>query len=166
MKAIVAVDKNWGIGKNNDLLFHLKKDMAFFRATTLNKVVVMGSNTLKSFPNGKPLKDRINIVLYPNGEKREDCIIVGSLEELFATLKNYPSEDIFVVGGAMFYRTMLPFCDTVFVTKVFADGDATVFYENLDNLPEWSIESMSEKETDGEYEIAFCTYVNKNVKNF
>ncbi|NCA93253.1 dihydrofolate reductase [bacterium] len=166
MKAIVAVDKNWGIGKNNDLLFHLKKDMAFFRATTLNKVVVMGSNTLKSFPNGKPLKDRINIVLYPNGEKREDCIIVGSLEELFATLKNYPSEDIFVVGGAMFYRTMLPFCDTVYVTKVFADGDATVFYENLDNLPEWSIESMSEKETDGEYEIAFCTYVNKNVKNF
>lgn len=166
MKAIVAVDKNWGIGKNNDLLFHLKKDMAFFRATTLNKVVVMGSNTLKSFPNGKPLKDRINIVLYPNGEKREDCIIVGSLEELFATLKNYPSEDIFVVGGAMFYRTMLPFCDTVYVTKVFADGDATVFYENLDNLPEWSIESMSEKETDGEYEIAFCTYVNKNVKIF
>ncbi len=166
MKAIVAVDKNWGIGKNNDLLFHLKKDMSFFRATTLNKVVVMGSNTLKSFPGGRPLKDRTNIVLFPGGEKRDDCIIVESLEELFAILSSYPSDDIFIVGGAMFYRTMLPYCDTVYVTKVFADGNATVFYENLDNLPEWSQVSMSEKELDGEYEISFCTYQNNRVKKF
>ncbi len=166
MKAIVAVDNKWGIGKNNDLLFRLKKDMAFFRATTLNKVVVMGSNTLKSFPNGKPLKDRTNIVLFPGGEKREDCIVVNSLEELSATLKNYPSDDVFIVGGAMFYRTMLPYCDTVYVTKVFADGEATVFYENLDNLDNWELSHISEKEMDGEYEIAYCTYKNNSVKNF
>jgi dihydrofolate reductase len=81
MKAIVAVDKNWGIGKKNDLLFQLPLDMKFFRSTTLNKVVIMGSNTLKSFPNGNPLKNRTNIVLFPGGEKREDCTIVDSMED-------------------------------------------------------------------------------------
>ena len=72
MKAIVAVVKKWGIGKKNDLLFSLPEDMKFFREKTLNKVVVMGSNTLKSFPNGKPLKNRTNVVLFPGGEKRDD----------------------------------------------------------------------------------------------
>ena len=117
MKAIVAVDKKWGIGKKNDLLFSLPADMAYFREKTLNKVVVMGSNTLKSFPGGKPLKNRTNVVLFPGGEKRDDCIIVDSLEELKAELKKYPADDIFVVGGAMFYKTMLPYCSEVLVTK-------------------------------------------------
>ena len=83
MKAIVAVDKKWGIGKKNDLLFSLPADMAYFREKTLNKVVVMGSNTLKSFPNGKPLKNRTNIVLFPGGEQRDDCIIVHSFSASF-----------------------------------------------------------------------------------
>ena len=67
MKTIVAVDVNWGIGKKNDLLFSIPLDMKFFRETTSGKIVVMGSNTLKSFPGGNPLKNRINIVLYPGG---------------------------------------------------------------------------------------------------
>ena len=94
MQAIVAVDKKWGIGKNNDLLFSLKEDMKFFRQTTMGKIVVMGSNTLKSFPGGNPLKNRTNIVLYPGGEKREDCLVVESLDQLFEVLKNYDTEDI------------------------------------------------------------------------
>ena len=137
MKAIVAVDKKWGIGKKNDLLFSLPTDMAYFREKTLNKVVLMGSNTLKSFPGGKPLKNRTNIVLFPGGEKRDDCIIVQSLEELSLELKKYNPDEIFVVGGAMFYKTMLPYCSEVLVTKVQADGGAEVFYENLDQKPEW-----------------------------
>ena len=68
MRAIVVVDKNWGIGKNNDLLFSLPADMKHFRETTTGKVVVMGSNTLRSFPGGNPLKNRVNIVLWPGGE--------------------------------------------------------------------------------------------------
>ena len=100
MQAIVVVDQKWGIGKNNDLLFSLKEDMKFFRQTTMGKIVVMGSNTLKSFPGGNPLKNRTNIVLYPGGEKREDCLVVESLDQLFEVLKNYDTEDIFVIGGA------------------------------------------------------------------
>lgn len=127
MNAIVAVDKNWGIGKHNDLLFHLPVDMKFFRQKTLGKVVAMGSNTLRSFPGGKPLKNRINVVLYPEGEKRADCTIVNSLQEMKDVLKQYRTEEVYIIGGAMFYHTMLEYCDTVYVTKVDADGDAEVF---------------------------------------
>ncbi len=166
MKAIVAVDKNWGIGKKNDLLFQLPLDMKFFRSTTLNKVVIMGSNTLKSFPNGNPLKNRTNIVLFPGGEKREDCTIVDSMEELREELKKYNTDDVFVIGGAMFYKTMLPYCSEVLVTKVDADGGAEVFYENLDKLPNWTMVYESESQETNGYNIRFTTYKNSNVLEF
>ena len=166
MKAIVAVDKKWGIGKRNGLLFELPADMKFFRETTSGKVVVMGSNTLKSFPGGKPLKNRINVVLYPEGEKRDDCIVVGSMDELKSELKKYEKEDVFVIGGAMFYKTMLPYCSEVLVTKVDADGEAEVFYENLDKKPEWQcVYESEETETNG-YKIKFTTYMNTKVQEF
>lgn len=165
MQAIVAVDKNWGIGKNNDLLFSLKRDMAYFKEKTMNKVVVMGSNTLLSFPGSKPLKNRVNVVLYPDGEF-DGCVMAKSLEELSAVLKSYPTEDIFVVGGAMFYKTMLPYCDRVYVTKVDADGQATCFYENLDKNESWVCAEEGEAIDDGEYTIRFCVYENKNPLKF
>ncbi len=166
MKAIVAVDKNWGIGKKNGLLFELPLDMKFFRSTTLNKVVLMGSNTLKSFPNGNPLKNRTNIVLFPGGEKREDCIVVDSMEELKEEIKKYNGEDVFVIGGAMFYKTMLPYCSEVYVTKVDADGGAEVFYENLDKLSNWSMVYEGETQETNGYNIKFTTYKNSNVLDF
>nr|MBO4517974.1 dihydrofolate reductase [Clostridia bacterium] len=166
MKAIVAVDKKWGIGKKNDLLFHLPEDMKYFKEKTLNKVVVMGSNTLKSFPNGNPLKNRTNIVLFPGGEKREDCIVVDSLDELKAELKKYPADDVYIIGGAMFYKTMLPYCTEVLATKVDADGCAEVFYENLDENPKWTCVSESAPvETNG-YTIRFTVYQNSDVQEF
>ena len=166
MKAIVAVDKNWGIGKKNDLLFSLPEDMKYFREKTLNKVVIMGSNTLKSFPNGNPLKNRTNVVLFPGGEKRDDCIIVDSMDELKVELAKYPKDDVFIIGGAMFYKTMLPYCSEVLVTKVDADGGAEVFYENLDELPNWSCVYESESEQTNGYNIRFTTYKNSDIKEF
>lgn len=166
MKAIVVVDKNWGIGKNNDLLFRLPADMKHFRETTSGKVVVMGSNTLLSFPEGKPLKNRTNIVLYPGGAAREDCLIVQSLEELFAEVKKYPAEDVFVIGGAMLYRTLLPYCDGAIVTKAAADGGAEVFFENLDALDNWTCVSESEPQETNGIVIRFCTYANSAPRAF
>lgn len=165
MREIVVVDQKWGIGKNNDLLFSLPEDMAFFRSETTGKVVVMGSNTLKSLPGGNPLKNRTNIVLFPGGEKRDDCIIVDSLDELFLELKKYPTDDIYIMGGAMFYRTMLPYCDTAFVTRVDADGEAQVFFENLEAHPDWELAVCGEPiESKSGHTIRFCTYKNKNPK--
>ena len=160
MRAIVVVDEHWGIGKKNDLLFRLPADMKHFRETTAGKVVVMGSNTLASFPEGKPLKNRTNIVLYPGGAAREDCLIVQSLEELFAEVKKYPAEDVFVIGGAMLYRTLLPYCDGAIVSKAAADGGAEVFFENLDALANWTCVSESEPQETNGIVIRFCTYAN------
>ena len=166
MKDIVCVDKIWIIGKNNDLLFQLPEDMRHFMSHTMGKVVVMGSNTLLSFPNGKPLKNRTNIVLWPDGI-RDDVIIVRSLQELSDELKKYASDDVFIIGGAMFYRTMLDFCTEVIVTKVNADGEATVFFENLDERQGWRLKEETEymiAENGKEYK--FCVYVNDEVKSF
>ena len=166
MRAIVVVDKFWGIGKKNDLLFRLPADMKHFRETTAGKVVVMGSNTLLSFPGGQPLKNRTNIVLWPDGEEREGCTVVHSLEELFGQIKRFPADDVFVLGGAMLYRTLLPYCDGAIVTKADADGGAEVFFEDLDALPNWELREASEQvETNG-YMIRFCTYVNRAPQTY
>lgn len=166
MKAIVAVDTKWGIGKKNDLLFSLPEDMKYFREKTAGKVVCMGYNTLLSFPNSKPLKNRTNVVLAPEGVERDDCIVVHTLEELSKELAKYNKDEVFVIGGAMFYRTMLPYCSEVLVTKVDADGEAEVFYENLDELPNWSLASVGEPiETNG-YVIRFTVYKNSEIKEF
>ena len=166
MKAIVAVDKKWGIGKKNDLLFSLPEDMKYFREKTKDKVVCMGYNTLLSFPGSKPLKNRTNIVLAPEGVVRDDCTIVYTLEQLSSELSKYDDDNVFVIGGAMFYRTMLPYCSEVLVTKVDADGGAEVFYENLDDLPNWSCVQESQPiETNG-LSIKFTVYKNSDIKKF
>lgn len=166
MKAILHADKEWGIGKSNGLMFSIPADMKFFRETTTGNVVVMGSNTLKSFPGGNPLKNRTNIVLFPGGAKRDDCVIVQSLEELFAEIKKYDADKVFVIGGAMMYKTLLPYCTEILVTKVDAVGGADAYFENLDKNPSFSLVRESEPvETNG-YTIRFTTYKNLKVKEF
>ena len=161
MKAIVAVDKKWGIGKNNDLLFSLPLDMKFFRETTKEKVVVMGANTLKSFPNEKPLSKRENVVL-SSKLTRDDVNIYRNIDDLLAYLKG--KEDVFVIGGAKVYEELLPYCEEALITKVEADGNATAFFPNLDKMENWNIISKSERlETNG-YFITFYTYKNNNIK--
>lgn len=108
MNFIVAVDKNWGIGKDNKLLVSIPADMKFFRQTTTGKVVVMGRKTLESFPNGLPLKNRTNIVLTGNQDyKVKDAVIVHSMDELLEELNKYDSDDIYVIGGDSIYHQML-----------------------------------------------------------
>ena len=166
MKAILHADKEWGIGKANGLMFSIPADMKFFRETTTGNVVVMGSNTLKSFPGGRPLKNRTNIVLWPGGEKRDDCTVVGSLDELFAEIKKYNSGKVFVIGGAMMYKTLLPYCDEVLVTRVEAVGGADAYFENLDNNPDFELAYCSQPQETNGYTIRFTTYKNKNVKPY
>ena len=159
MYAIVAVDEKWGIGKKNDLLFHLPEDMKFFRQKTLNSTVCMGYNTLLSFPGGKPLPKRENIVICPESVNRDDLICVHTMEDMLAELKKR-SGDIFVIGGATFYHTMLYYCEEVLVTKVAADGGAEVFFDNLDKDPRFTCVYESEPVKSGEYSIKFTTYKN------
>lgn len=170
MQAILHCDREWGIGKNGTLMFSIPKDMKFFRSTTLGKVVVMGSRTLDSFPGGKPLKKRTNIVLstrISEERAREDgFVLVRSKSELFCELKKYDSDDVFIIGGAQLYYTMLPYMDRVLVTKVDAVGGADTFFHDLDSDPDWRLEKESESVEDNGYSIRFCTYVNLNRRLF
>ena len=144
MKAIFHTDKKWGIGKANDLMFSIPKDMKFFRETTKGKIVVMGLNTLNSFPNGEPLKNRVNIVLSPETVQK-DVITAHNLEELFREIEKYPPEDVYVIGGASVYRTLIPYCTQVLVTKVDADGGAEVFVPDLDRDENFVLSRQSEQ---------------------
>ncbi len=162
MKAIFHADKNWGIGKDNKLMFSLPKDMKFFRETTTGKVVVMGLNTLRSFPGGKPLKNRVNIVLCP--EDVEGALTVHNLGELFAEVGKYPPDDVFVVGGASVYRALLPYCTEALVTKVEEDGGADVFVPDLDADADFVLVRAGEPEEDNGHIIRFCIYQNTRVK--
>ena len=166
MKSIVAVDEKWGIGKNNGLLFDIKADMRHFVEHTRGKIVVMGSNTLLSLPGGMPLKNRVNIVLNPEGSDADAAekgyTLVRSLDELLHTVAGYAPDNIYVIGGAMMYRTLLPYCEEAVVTKVRADGGAQVFYENLDLLPEWELAEESAPVSDSGYTMTFCTYRNRS----
>ena len=157
--AIVHVDKEWGIGKGNDMMFSLPKDMKFFRETTMGNTVVMGGNTLRSFPNQKPLKNRVNIVL-SRGQVRDDCIIVRSYEELKEQLKTRQNEEIFIIGGGEIYKELLPYCHRALVTKVDAVGGAEVFFPNLDKLDNFVCVDEGEPIDDNGYTIRFSTYKN------
>lgn len=162
MNIIVAVDQNWAIGHNNKLLVSIPSDMKFFRSTTTGKVVVMGRKTLESFPNGLPLKNRINIVLTANPNyKVKDAIVCHSMEEVLEELKKYDSEDVYVIGGDSIYHQMLPYCDVAHVTKIFHAYEADSWFPNLDQDPEWEITADSEEQTYFDLEFQFVKYERK-----
>jgi dihydrofolate reductase len=165
MKAIVAVDQNWGIGKNGSLLFDIKEDLKNFKKHTEGKVVVMGANTLRSLPNG-PLKNRKNIVLSSTLKETEGITLMRSLSELSYELKKYDTDDVFIMGGGEIYRAMLPYCTEALVTKVFSDGGATVFFPNLDELENWTLKSESAPVECGGHKFTYRVYANNSVLDF
>lgn len=159
MNLIVNADKNWAIGKDNRLLVSIPQDMKFFRETTTGKVVVMGRKTLESFPGGQPLKNRRNIVLTRNpGYSVKGAEVVRSAEELLKLLEGSPLEDVYVIGGGEVYRLLLPYCDTVYVTKIDFAYQADTFFPNLDESPEWELAEESEEQTCFDIEFTFRTY--------
>ncbi len=165
--SILNCDKEYGIGKKNGLLFELKEDMRYFRKTTLNHVVAMGENTLLSFPNQKPLKNRTNIVLSSDfTHNYEDVINVHDFQQFLNVVDNYSKrEDVYIIGGASMYRQMLPYVDYVYLTKVDAVGHAEVFFVNIDEDENFEVVSESDPVQDGDYTIKFVVYKNKNKQN-
>ncbi len=159
MNLIVAVDKNWAIGKENKLLVSIPQDMKFFRETTIGKVVVMGRKTLESFPGGQPLKQRTNIVLTTDKNYSvKDAIVVHTIDELLEELKKYNDEDIYVIGGESIYRQMLPYCTLAHVTKINHAYEADTYFPNLDEMDEWAVTGVSDEQTYFNLEYEFVRY--------
>ncbi len=159
MNMIVAADKNWGIGYRNRLLVSIPEDMKFFRSATEGNVVVMGRKTLESFPGGRPLGNRTNIVLTKNPEYRvRGAVVCHSLEEVLKELEAYPSEKVYVIGGSSIYEQFLPLCNVAHVTKIDHAYEADAYFPDIDRMPEWTLTGESEEKTYFDLEFTFCRY--------
>ena len=151
MKAIVAVDNKWGIGKDGGLLVHLSGDLKYFKENTIGGTIVIGRKTLESFPGARPLPGRTNIVLTRNGSyEAEGCVVCHSAEEVGEACERLgiDTDRVFVCGGGSVYRQMLPMCDEVLVTRIDGEFDADTFFPDLDADPDfevtWSGEATEE----------------------
>lgn len=160
MILIACVDSKWGIGNKNELLVRIPSDQKFFRTTTSGNVVVMGRKTLDSFPGGKPLKDRVNIVLTKSTDntQRGEEIYVNSIEECLEEIKKYSDKEIYIIGGQSIYEQFLPYCDKAYITKVDREFCADAFFPNLDDNDEWKISVEGDEQTYFDNTFAFLTY--------
>ncbi|HHW93167.1 MAG TPA: dihydrofolate reductase [Clostridiaceae bacterium] len=147
MIAIVACDAKWGIGCDGQLQQRVRADLRRFKMMTWGKVVIYGRNTLDTFPGKKPLPGRLNIILRTRKESSLDnCEYVGSIDELMQRLRllkleGYHDDDFIVIGGAIVYRQLLSYCDTIHVTKFAEAYKADCLFPDLDASPDWYIES-------------------------
>lgn len=159
MNIIVAVDQNWAIGNHGKLLEHVKGDMQQFKAKTTGQIIITGRETLSTFPGGKPLKDRINIILTRNNAyASEDGVIVHSIEELLQLLPSFPDKEVYVVGGASVYNQLLPYTETAYITKFHKTHEADCYFPNLDESGEWACTSSVEPMLEGDLEYTFHVY--------
>lgn len=159
MNLIVNADRNWAIGKNGHLLFHISEDMRFFKSRTTGGIVVMGRKTLESLPGSKPLPNRTNIVLSRRiGFAPDGVTVCGNGGELALLLRDARAE-VYVIGGESLYRELLPFCDTAYVTRVDAAAEgADAFMVNLDETPGWEIAERSGEREEKGLKFEFITY--------
>lgn len=142
---IAAIGKNNELGKNNDLIWRFKEDMKFFRETTTGNTVLMGRKTFESLPHALP--NRRNVVV----TKDENYIAEGaevfySVEE---ALKSTENDNVFVIGGAMIYNELLPFCDKLYLTEIDDEcPDADVYFPKF-NKSEYSVEKLTDYTVNG-----------------
>lgn len=159
MNAIVVVDKNWAIGKDNDLLVHLPGDLKYYKEKTTGKVIVIGRKTLESFPGGKPLPNRTNLVLTSNPEyKNEHCVVCLGEGAMLKELEKYKTEEIFISGGQSIYELFLEKCDTVYVTKINEEYQADRFFKNLDQETNFKVTWESDVQEDSGVRYKFLKY--------
>ena len=164
MNLIVAVSENYGIGKDNKLLFNLPMDLKYFKEKTQNKVVVMGRKTFESLPF-KPLKNRVNIVITTDKEFHyEGIVVVNSFEELFEKLKNYNDEDVFLIGGSSIYNKLMERCRLAYITKVHKKVDADTFITNIEKSSNWEEINSSGILNENDLDFEFKIFENQEIK--
>ena len=140
MELIVAVYDDWGIGADGTQPVALSADRKFFRETTKGACVIVGRKTLADFPGGKPLPNRVNVVISRGGVPMEGVTVCRSPEEAAELTKQYPR--VMVIGGGSIYRQMLPYCDTAYITKVHATPASDTYFPNLDEDQDWKLEQV------------------------
>lgn len=142
---IAAIGKNNELGKNNDLIWHFKEDMKFFRETTTGNTVLMGRKTFESLPHALP--NRRNVVVTKDKSYiAEGAEVFHSVEEALKSTKN---DNVFVIGGGMIYNELLPFCDKLYLTEIDDEcPDADVYFPKF-NKSEYSTEKLTDYTVNG-----------------
>ena len=159
MDAIVAVNDDWGIGADGTQSFVLKADRKFFAEMTKGCAVIVGRRTMQDFPDGKPLKNRPNIVVTGSDIEIEGATVVHSTDEAIAEASKY--ERVMVIGGASVYMQFFPCLDRIYVTKIDAHAESTAFFPNLDRNSAFVCESEGEEQEENGIKFRFCTYKRK-----
>ena len=159
MELIVAVYEDWGIGANGTQPVALSADRKFFRETTRGAMVIVGRKTLADFPGGKPLPNRVNVVLTRQDINIEDVVICHSPEEAMALAKT--AQRAMVIGGGSVYKQMLPYCDTAYVTKVHAQPESDTYFPNLDADPQWTLTKVLQSGEENGIAYEMCLYKRK-----
>lgn len=144
---IAAVGKNLELGKDNDLIWHLKEDLQFFKEHTMGKPIVMGMKTLNSLP--KLLPGRKHIVLTTkNIELDPQILVVHSIDELLEKVKDY--DEVMVIGGASIYKQLLDYSDKMLLTEIDAEAPCDVYFPSF-NPKEWNKKEL-------------CSHEENNIK--
>jgi dihydrofolate reductase len=165
---IVAMSANRGIGRNNDLMWHLPEDMKFFKDKTFGHPVIMGRKNYESIPEKyRPFKNRLNIVISSQvNYNAPDCILVQSLSDALIAAKQHEENEVFVIGGGQVYREALELMvvDRMYITEVDAVfSDAEVFFPDFDEN-QWEKIELTRKTKDEKHSFPFVVYeYNKKV---
>lgn len=153
---IAAIGKNRELGKENNLIWHLKEDLKFFKENTMGHIIVMGYNTYESLPNLLP--GRRHIILTHRDLSIEGAEVFHNLDELLTYLHNL-DEDIYIIGGASIYQQFMPYAQELLLTEINAEcNEADVYF------PEWNNEDFTKeiiKEVDGEIPYSHIRYRRK-----
>ena len=138
ISAIVAIDNKWGIGFNGELLESVPADLKYFKELTSGNAVIMGRKTWDSLPH-KPLPNRINVIITSQRfEIVNSEVIYSSLEDAIDMFEYDNENNYFIIGGGQMYEKLLPYCDKVYVTKIFTDHDnIDTYFPNLDEASNW-----------------------------
>ena len=131
-KLVACVDKNFGLGKGDKLLFKIPADLKNFRSLTLNHTIIFGRKTLETFPNQQLLDGRRNIILSRSLKNISGAEVIGSVEELFSVLNS--AEENFVIGGAEIFNELIPYATEIFLTVVDAAEEADTFFPPVDEF--------------------------------
>ena len=156
MELIVAVYDDWGIGRDGTQTVALSADRKFFRQTTKGAMVIVGRKTLSDFPGGKPLPNRVNVVLTRGNPQIEGVEICHSPQEAAELAKT--AERAMVIGGGSVYRQMLPLCDAAYITKVHVTPVSDTFFPNLDADPAWKLAEVLQSGVEDGIAYEMCLY--------
>ncbi|MDD3165747.1 MAG: dihydrofolate reductase [Oscillospiraceae bacterium] len=167
MNCIVNVTEDWGIGCEGKLLVSVSADLKRFRQLTTGKTVILGRKTLATFPGGRPLKNRTNLVLTHDPDfAAEGAVAAHNLQELLTIASQQPAQSVCVIGGESVYRALLPYCRTAQVTKTLGRYPADAFFPNLDALANWHVTAQSETMEENGVRFCYVDYENDAPQPF